>query len=85
MADLKDTGNYQGLMSAVRDIMMKNQNLYQQDLESQYAQYNQQTPQEVEDQVASNVVDTPDPTDTSVVEVDQEEVYGDDSGQEEQS
>jgi len=36
MADLKDTGELKGLMSAVKDIMMKNQNLYQQDLERQY-------------------------------------------------
>ena len=36
MADLKDTGEIKGLMSAVKDIMMKNQNLYQQDLERQY-------------------------------------------------
>ena len=36
MADLKDTGEIQGLMSAVKDIMMKNQNLYQQDLERQF-------------------------------------------------
>ena len=36
MADLKDTGELKGLMSAVKDIMMKGQNLYQQDLERQY-------------------------------------------------
>ena len=36
MADLKDTSEIQGLMSAVKDIMMKNQNLYQQDLERQF-------------------------------------------------
>jgi len=36
MADLKDTNEIQGLMSAVKDIMMKNQNLYQQDLEKQF-------------------------------------------------
>jgi len=36
MADLKDTNEIQGLMSAVKDIMMKNQNLYQQDLERQF-------------------------------------------------
>lgn len=84
MADIKDTENsYKSLMSAVRDVMMKNQNLYQQDLERQYARYNQQTPQEVEDTIAKNVVDIPDPTDTSVTEVDQDEVYGDNSGQEE--
>ena len=36
MADLKDTAQIQGLMSAVRDIMKGNQNLYQQDLEKQF-------------------------------------------------
>jgi|GEM_PF-4467153 len=36
MANLKDTNEIQGLMSAVKDIMMKNQNLYQQDLEKQF-------------------------------------------------
>lgn len=37
MTDMNDTENkYQGLMSAVRDIMMKNQNLYQQDREQQF-------------------------------------------------
>jgi hypothetical protein len=36
MADLKDTGEIKGLMSAVKDIMAGNQNLYQQDLERQY-------------------------------------------------
>lgn len=37
--DMKDTPA--GLMSAVRDIMTKNQNLFQQDLESRYSQYNE--------------------------------------------
>ncbi len=36
MADLKDTNEIQGLMSAVKDIMKGNQNLYQQDLERQF-------------------------------------------------
>ena len=36
MADLKDTGEIKGLMSAVKDIMSGNQNLYQQDLERQF-------------------------------------------------
>jgi hypothetical protein len=36
MADLKDTNEIQGLMTAVKDIMMKNQNLYQQDLQKQF-------------------------------------------------
>jgi hypothetical protein len=36
MADLKDTGEIKGLMSAVKDIMRGNQNLYQQDLERQF-------------------------------------------------
>jgi hypothetical protein len=42
MADLKDTqSQHAGLMSAVRDIMMKNQNLYQQDLEDRYGKYSE--------------------------------------------
>ena len=36
MADLKDTSEIKGLMSAVKDIMAGNQNLYQQDLERMY-------------------------------------------------
>ena len=36
MADLKDTSEIKGLMSAVKDIMAGNQNLYQQDLERQF-------------------------------------------------
>ena len=36
MADLKDTSEIKGLMSAVKDIMRGNQNLYQQDLERQF-------------------------------------------------
>lgn len=36
MTDLKDTAQIQGLMSAVKDIMTGNQNLYQQDLERQF-------------------------------------------------
>ena len=36
MTDLKDTQKYQGLMSAVKDIMMNNQNLYQNDREEQF-------------------------------------------------
>jgi len=35
--DLKDTPA--SLMSAVRDIMMKNQNLYQNDVEAKYSKY----------------------------------------------
>ena len=35
--DLKDTPA--SLMGAVRDIMMKNQNLYQQDIEAKYGKY----------------------------------------------
>lgn len=46
MADLKDTP--ESLISAVRDIMMKNQNLYQQDIERQYAQYSTVPTPEVE-------------------------------------
>ena len=46
---------YTSLMSAVSDIMMKNQNLYQQDLEARYAQYSQPA------EVPQNHVDVPDP------------------------
>ena len=45
MADLKDTDQITGLVSAVKDIMMKNQNLYQQDLERMYG-YTGNTPEE---------------------------------------
>lgn len=65
MADLKDTqSQHAGLMSAVRDIMMKNQNLYQQDLEAKYGKYTPQThatPDEVEAATADNTVEVPDP------------------------
>ena len=47
MADLKDTGEIKGLMSAVKDIMMKNQNLYQQDLERQYGSQQPEEPVDV--------------------------------------
>ena len=62
MPDLKD--NPESLMSAVRDIMMKNQNLYQQDLEAKYGKYTPQThatPDEVEAATADNTVEVPDP------------------------
>ena len=37
MPDLKDTqADFKGLMSAVKDVMMKNQNLYHQDQMRQY-------------------------------------------------
>jgi hypothetical protein len=49
MADLKDTqSQHAGLMSAVRDIMMKNQNLYQQDLEDKYGKYSEAPTPEVD-------------------------------------
>ena len=61
--DIDDTSQkYQGLMSSVRDIMMKNQNLYQQDLENKYKDYMPQPTQaEVDAQTAENQVDTPEP------------------------
>jgi hypothetical protein len=43
--DLKNASD--SLLAAVRDIMTKNQNLYQQDLERQYGHYGQEQ-QEVE-------------------------------------
>lgn len=46
MTDLKDTGEIKGLMSAVKDIMAGNQNLYQQDLERQFNFPGAQTPAE---------------------------------------
>lgn len=51
MADLKDTGEIKGLMSAVKDIMMKNQNLYQQDLQRQYGF---QQPEEPVDEISGS-------------------------------
>lgn len=45
MADLKDTSEIKGLMSAVKDVMAGNQNLYQQDLERMYG-YSGNTPEE---------------------------------------
>ena len=62
MPDFKDTP--ESLMSAVRDIMMKNQNLYQQDLEAKYGKYTPQThatPDEVEAATADHAVEVPDP------------------------
>lgn len=64
MTDLKDTQQLQGLMSAVRDVMMKNQNLYQQDIERQYGKYTPQqhaTPAEVETVTSQNTVEVPEP------------------------
>ena len=44
MPDLKDTqADFKGLMSAVKDVMMKNQNLYHQD---QMRQYGYKPPEE---------------------------------------
>lgn len=47
MPDLKDTSQIQGLMSAVKDIMRGNQNLYQQDLERQYGYQQPEEPVDV--------------------------------------
>jgi hypothetical protein len=58
---MNDDKKYEGLMTAVKDIMMKNQNLYQQDQLSQFNQYNQKTPEEVLAQTIENQVDVPDP------------------------
>jgi len=59
MADLKDTqSQHAGLMSAVRDIMMKNQNLYQQDLEDKYGKYREQ-PQPTEVDVPEAEINVP--------------------------
>lgn len=51
MADLKDTSEIKGLMSAVKDIMRGNQNLYQQDLERQYGF---QRPEEPVDEISGS-------------------------------
>jgi len=70
MTDIKDTQqNYQGLNSAVMDVLQKNQDLYRQDLENQFAKYmiapeeEAPNPTEAEMDAATqqNVVDTPDP------------------------
>ena len=60
MADLKDTqSQHAGLMSAVRDIMMKNQNLYQQDLENKYGKYGEQEVETPEVDVPEAEIDVP--------------------------
>ena len=51
--DFENTKKHQGLMSAVRDIMMKNQDLRAQDLEKQYGHYGKES--EVEQQAAPEV------------------------------
>jgi len=61
MPDLKDTSQITGLMSAVKDIMMKNQNLYQKDLEAKYAPQQHATPAEVEAVTQDNTVEVPEP------------------------
>jgi hypothetical protein len=76
--DIDSTNKYSSLISAVSDIMMKNQNLYQQDLESQYAQYNK-TPEEIQAQVAQNEIDVPDPV-SDAVDVDPETIIPGSSG-----
>jgi len=79
MPDLKDTSQITGLMSAVKDIMMKNQNLYQQDLESKYGNYTPQqhaTPDEVEAVTQNNKVEVPEPT-QEPVDVDPDTVIPD--------
>lgn len=58
--DINDTSKHKGLISAVSDIMMKNQNLYQQDFEKQYG-VQHATPAEVEAITAGNAIETPDP------------------------
>jgi hypothetical protein len=64
MTNLKETNELGNLMSAVKDIMMKNQNLYQQDLENRYGHYGQPeaiSGEEAHDIVKDNEVETPDP------------------------
>lgn len=70
MSDIKDTQqNYQGLNSAVMDILQKNQDLYRQDLENQFAKYMitpeaeapNPTEAEMDAVTQQNVVDAPDP------------------------
>lgn len=73
MTDLKDTSQITGLMTAVRDVMMKNQNLYQRDLEARYGGQTHATPDEVEAVASRNTVEVPDPT-SPAVDVDPENV-----------
>lgn len=73
MPDLKDTSQITGLMSAVKDIMMKNQNLYQKDLEAKYAPQQHATPAEVEAVTQDNTVEVPEPV-TDPVDVDPDTV-----------
>jgi len=71
MSKLDDTP--ESVMAAVRDIMMKNQNLYQKDLESQFAPQQHATPDEVEAVTQNNTVEVPDPA-PAAVDVDPETV-----------
>mgnify|MGYP000882245969 FL=1 len=73
MPDLKDTSQITGLMSAVKDIMMKNQNLYQKDLEAKYTPQQHATPAEVEAVTQDNTVEVPEPV-TDPVDVDPDTV-----------
>lgn len=73
MPDLKDTSQITGLMTAVKDIMMKNQNLYQKDLEAKYAPQQHATPAEVEAVTQDNTVEVPEPV-TDPVDVDPDTV-----------
>lgn len=70
MADLRDTPA--SLMSAVRDIMMKNQDIRQQEIEKEYGKYTQQQPE-----VPDNSVDIPS---TEPEQVDPETVIPGSSG-----
>lgn len=46
MSDIKNTQEFKGLNSAVLDVLNQNQNLYQQDLERQYAGYAPKQPEQ---------------------------------------
>jgi len=88
MPDIKDTQqNYQGLNSAVMDVLQKNQDLYRQDMEAQFAKYMiapeepapQPTEAEMDAVTQRNVVDTP-PAVSDVEEIDSETVIAGSSG-----
>jgi len=70
--DLKDTP--ESLMGAVRDIMMKNQNLFRQDLESKYAKYSDM-PAATDNEVAVDAL-----RDSGATDVDPETIIPGSSG-----
>lgn len=83
MIDIKETDELGSLMTAVKDIMIKNQNLYQQDLENKYGHYGQPkaiSGEEAHEIVKDNEVATPDPI-AEPEEIDPETIMPGSSGE----